>query len=139
MQDESFIAGMLHDIGKVALASNLPEQYGKIFSVAEVLGLSLHAAEEAGLGAHHGDAGGYLLNLWSLPEPVVTAITYHHEPRMERGAGFTPTAAVYISNALIHEQSTPEAEFLDKSFVSDLGLGDRIEHWKSLCLPPEEP
>lgn len=54
---EAYIAGMLHDIGGL---------------VIEALG---HAPR-----ADHGRAGGFLLNLWGMAEPIVEAITYHHEP-----------------------------------------------------------
>ena len=128
--EESFIAGMLHDIGKLALAVNLPAQYSSVFSAAEKLGLSLHAAEEAAFGAHHGDIGGYLLSLWGLPPRVVNAITLHHEPELERADEFTPTAAVHIANALVHEAAHPEMDFLNAQFVADLGLTEAVKHWR---------
>ncbi len=128
--DESFIAGMLHDTGKLALAVNLPAQYESVFGAAANLGLSLHAAEEAAFGAHHGDIGGHLLSLWGLPGRVVNAITYHHEPQLDGGSDFTPTLAVHIANALRHEAADPEVEHLDSRLLADLALADSVDRWR---------
>lgn len=133
--EESFIAGMLHDIGKLALAANLPEPYEKVFQAAEELGLSLHAAEEAAFGAHHGDVGGYLLSLWGLPPGVVDAITLHHEPQRADSREFTPVAAVHIANGLSHESDCPngEAEYLNIRFLDELGVSEYVSNWRSLA------
>ncbi len=133
LMEESFIAGMLHDIGKLALAANLPAQYQSVFDAAENLGLSLHAAEEAAFGAHHGDIGGYLLKLWGLPAGVVNAITFHHEPAREDSAGFTPVAAVHLANGLTHEAANPRTEFLDNQLVESLGIEARLPAWRELA------
>ena len=133
--EESFIAGMLHDIGKLALAANLRGQYGKVFAAAEELGLSLHAAEEAAFGAHHGDVGGYLLSLWGLPPRVVDAITLHHEPQREPCRDFTPVAAVHIANGLCHEAAdrcAGDQQFLNERFLEELGVTDHITAWREL-------
>jgi putative nucleotidyltransferase with HDIG domain len=130
--EESFLAGMLHDIGKLALAANLPGQYEKVCASAQTLGLSLHAAEEAAFGAHHGDIGGYMLSLWGLPSRVVSAITCHHEPERDSSERFNPAAAVHIANALAHEASTPGEEHLSARFIRESGFGEHIPRWREL-------
>jgi HD-like signal output (HDOD) protein/CheY-like chemotaxis protein len=78
--DDCFISGMLHDVGKLALSSNLPKEYRECLRIAEAEKISLHAAEEKKFGANHADVGGYLLSLWGLPARVVDAIAFHHHP-----------------------------------------------------------
>lgn len=134
--EESFLAGMLHDIGKLALAANLPEAYEKVFVAAEELGLSLHAAEEAAFGAHHGDIGAYLLSLWGLPQGVVDAIALHHEPQRESTDRFSPVAAVHIANGFRHETTEPEGDhnaFLNMRFIEDLGVAEYLDDWRELA------
>jgi HD-like signal output (HDOD) protein len=130
LMEESFTAGMLHDIGKLALAANLPEQYATVFEAAKKLGLSLHATEEAAFGAHHADIGGYLLSLWGLPAQVVSAISLHHEPCCQSSNEFTPLAAVHIGDALVHECEAPTTQFLNWTFIEELGLVDHIPLWR---------
>ena len=135
LMEECFIAGMLHDIGKLALAVNLPEQYQHVFTAAQDLGLSLHAAEEAAFGAHHGDIGGYMLQLWGLPTPVVNGISFHHEPERAPGEEFGPAIAVYIANCLAHEAANPGSDFLRIDLIEKWGLSDRVPVWRDGVAP----
>jgi putative nucleotidyltransferase with HDIG domain len=133
--EESFIAGMLHDIGKLALAANLPEPYAQVYSASNELGLSLHAAEEAAFGVHHGDVGGYLLSLWGLPPRVVNAIILHHEPQRDASREFTPVAAVHIANGFCNERKNGiEADqgLLNVAFLEEIGVAEYISDWREL-------
>jgi HD-like signal output (HDOD) protein len=76
-----FIAGLMHDIGLLALASFYPEEYRKIARDAEARGVSHDRAEAAGLHGSHGEIGGVLARHWLLPEPMTAAIRWHHHPR----------------------------------------------------------
>lgn len=135
ISEESFIAGMLHDIGKLALAANLPEPYAQVYSASNELGLSLHAAEEAAFGVHHGDVGGYLLSLWGLPPRVVNAITLHHEPQRDASREFTPVAAVHIANGFCNESTAGMGEdqgMLNAAFLEEIGVTEFIPDWRKL-------
>lgn len=129
--DEAFIAGMLHDIGKLALAVNLPQEYAKALDASKTLGIPGCAAEETAFGANHADIGGYLLSLWGLAPRVVDAITWHHEPMHGDLSGFTPLAAVHIANALTYEKTDGSAR-LDLQFVDKLALTENLESWRTL-------
>src|SRR6185503_13845542 len=65
LSDECFIAGLLHDVGKLILACNLPTLYATAVA-AEQQGLP--AAELGVFGTTHADIGAYLLGLWGLPQ-----------------------------------------------------------------------
>jgi putative nucleotidyltransferase with HDIG domain len=142
--DESFVAGMLHDIGKLALASNLPDEYAKIFELSKGKGLPLPAAEEMILGANHADVGGYLLSLWGLPPGVVDAINYHHDP--ERGSldGFTPMTSVHVADALVREAElsgddgaqNPDT-LVNMNYLEAAGLVESLPEWKELAEAAE--
>ena len=67
---EAFAAGMLHDIGRLVLASVLPE---------EMAGTPAGSAQQV----RHAKVGGYLLGLWGLPPAVIEAVAWHHDPRPE--------------------------------------------------------
>jgi putative nucleotidyltransferase with HDIG domain len=130
--DECFIAGMLHDIGKLALAANLPEEYSKIFTLAKDTGIPLHAAEESVLGASHADVGGYLLSLWGLPPAVVDAISYHHEPSRGNMECFSATTAVHVADALEREASEPGVKVVDTDYIAALELSEALQEWREL-------
>jgi HD-like signal output (HDOD) protein len=130
MVDDSLAAGLLHDIGKLVLASSLPEQFGRV--TARQLG-GLLAAEREAFGATHADVGGYLLGLWGLPGAVVEAVNLHHAPRESQTHGFSALTATHVANCIVHEyvthgktspHSSPDMNYLDR-----LGLSDRLPVW----------
>ncbi|MHC5058335.1 MAG: HDOD domain-containing protein [Planctomycetota bacterium] len=83
--EDAFLAGLLHDVGKLLLARVLPEQYAAALNLVEERGAPLGEAEEAALGFTHARAGAWLLSKWGLPGPVVTAVASH-------GGGTVPGA-----------------------------------------------
>src|SRR5260221_7430114 len=102
--DEAFVAGLLHDTGKLVLASSRPEQYEKVLHVQQAQNLDSSAAEEQTFGANHAEVGGYLLSLWGLPVSVVEAIAFHHGPSRSPNKAFSPLTAVHAANLLVHAQ-----------------------------------
>jgi len=73
-----FAAGLLQDIGRVALAEVAPERYAKIDS--SLTGTDLIKAEEEVLGITHPEAGYVLTSEWGLPGEIVEAIRFQHMP-----------------------------------------------------------
>jgi HD-like signal output (HDOD) protein/CheY-like chemotaxis protein len=135
LMDEAFVAGLLHDTGKLVLASNFPEQYDQVLQAEPAGTLALLTAEENTFGANHAEVGGYLLGLWGLPVPVVEAIALHHQPGLCPHPSFSPLTAVHVADALIGCQpaqakvSVPEG--LDLNYLAMLGLDSRLEHWRT--------
>lgn len=75
---EAFTAGILHDVGKIVLAANLPEEYERILESTEESRCALFETEREVLGTTHAEVGAYLLGIWGLPDLVVEAVAYHH-------------------------------------------------------------
>jgi len=92
-------AGLLHNIGMVVLISHFTSVY------AEVLKLGFGNSEEYAetekrlMGVTHQELGGYLLNWWELPLPIVEAALYHHTPLDERVINRELLCVVYLANA----------------------------------------
>ena len=140
--DDSFVAGLLHDTGKLVLASNFPEPYDQVLQAGMSGTAALLAAEEHQFGANHADVGGYLLGLWGLPVPVVEAIALHHQPARCPPLSFSPLTAVHIANALVLAQpaeAPPPAEELDLNYLAALGLDSRLVHWRRVAEAGLQP
>lgn len=135
LMDEAFVAGLLHDAGKAALAFNFPDQYGKILQQASHSDARLLLAEQENFGANHADVGGYLLGLWGLPTPVVEAIALHHRPSLSEGDSFSPLTAVHVADAFIHAHGSAEPA-VDAPYLERLRLTDRLAGWRDELSTP---
>jgi HD-like signal output (HDOD) protein/CheY-like chemotaxis protein len=135
--DHAFIAGLLHDVGKLAFAAKLPAEYAETLALAMSHGTTLHEAERTTLQATHAELGAYLLGLWGFSDPIVEALVFHHEAAKCPVREFGTLTAVHVANVLEHETSTEggtrAASRLDEAYVTDLGLAERLSDWKKVC------
>ena len=133
--DHAFIAGLLHDVGKLILASSLPDRYHAIVEAHLQQGRPLWEVEEEMIGSSHAEVGGYLLGLWGLPTPVVEAVALHHRPMASSGHEFSLVTALHLASVLEHEKSrkigdqAPVSQ-LDLNYLTEIGLHERIDFWR---------
>ncbi len=78
--EDIYIAGLLHDIGKIILFENAPEPFLEALDSSARQGIPTSAAEEEVLGFTHSDVGSVLAIKWFLPEDLTIAVRYHHNP-----------------------------------------------------------
>lgn len=76
-QDQAFTAGILHNIGLLALDQHRPDPLGEARQLAAMEGLSLHEAEQKLLGFSDAELGGALAERWNFPQPLVEAVRDH--------------------------------------------------------------
>ncbi len=130
-------AGMLHDLGKVVLAANLPEQCNRLMSLIQGARFSVWEAEMEVFGATHCEVGGTLLQLWGLPMPIVEAVALQRYPARLLSDTFSPLTAIHVANALRTAEDLRTArERLDLDYLNELGLLSRIPAWFQLRQEP---
>ncbi len=78
--DLAFTVGLLHDIGKLILNQTLKEAYIEVVEKVENEDKTFLQAEDEVLGFNHAIVGGKIVEKWKLPNQLVEAILYHHEP-----------------------------------------------------------
>jgi HD-like signal output (HDOD) protein/CheY-like chemotaxis protein len=137
--EESFTAGLLHDIGKLVLAVNMPKEYSEASSLAQS-GLEITQAEEKIFGTNHSDVGGYLIGLWGLPVPVVEAVALHHSPSRLPIPAFSPLTSVHIANVLEWERADyPQGAAppkMDEDYLAQVVNLSHLKDWRELLKQP---
>ena len=124
IKQDTLLAGLLHDIGKLVLFEIDKALTLKYFenSARKSSGIEL---EERIFSTNHCQIGAYLLHTWSLPYYLIDAILNHHTPKQLLTKNIGINQAVYIANTLLEEQE------LDREFVQHFKLSERLEKLKS--------
>jgi putative nucleotidyltransferase with HDIG domain len=134
---QAFTAGMLHDIGKLLLAANVPDGFKAALTKAREDKIQLWEAENAMFGATHAELGACLLGIWGLPTGIVEAVALHHYPTRFLSKQFCPLTAVHVANAFEYELRKDKAKLpgamVDSNYLTDLQVADRVDAWRDAC------
>ena len=119
-REDYFVAGLLHDIGRLLIDQYLTEDALQIQKLVTEQGLSVHDAELQHLGIHHGELGWVLLERWRLDAALCSSVLHYHAP----------------ANAGPHEKQARTLQLADIiALVSVAGESDVTALWSSV---PEE-
>ena len=143
--EESFTAGLLHDIGKLVFACNLTSEYIKVIQSAQRENKPLWIMEEEAFSLTHAEVGACVLGIWGLPVSIIEAVGLHHYPSRFLSKEFSALTAVHVANAWDQEQrgkskvDTSLLPHVDLEYLKDLGIQDQLPQWRADCkLPPIE-
>ncbi len=101
--EEAFISGLMHDLGKVALAMFLPEETNKVYATMQMKKISQYEAEQECISITHQQIGFAVAGHWSIPQMYHSAIKNHHTPFAESIELDPLTAYVHVGNAIAHQ------------------------------------
>ncbi|GFK95988.1 Nitrogen regulation protein NR(I) [Fundidesulfovibrio magnetotacticus] len=144
-QDDLYVAGILHDVGKLVLLCHAPDLYGEVLTASRAQNRAVWACERDILGCTHAELGAYLLSLWGFSEEMIRWIFTHHALAGE--PEHTPLAAaiVHAANALDHELRVVNQRYeRDRWRLPALeasGHAHRLEDWRGIaaCVLREGP
>jgi len=126
--DKFFVAGLLHDVGRLVLLSQAAEWAQAVFELYQHERMLLRDAEKKILGYDHQQIAAELLQSWSYPPVLVQAVAFHHTPA--QSAAKLETAVVHIADHLVNAMGIGSS---GEQFIPP--LDDRA--WTALGLDPE--
>src|ERR1700689_1915903 len=124
--EKAFLAGVLHDVGKIVFATRTIPTIGAAMSIEEYGAL---------MQSHHAEVGAYLLGLWGFPNPIVEAVAFHHIPSSATAAGLGLAGLIHGANHLVHQRppqtSSAAGSVLEPGFLESRGLLQRLPEWQA--------
>ena len=82
--DDAFVAGLLHDLGKIILAQQLKPEFQEVTALIRRDDLLMVRAEEQVMGINHTAIGRWLVERWNFPPNLIAPIRFHHTPALAR-------------------------------------------------------
>jgi HD-like signal output (HDOD) protein len=135
VSEEAFTTALIHDVGKIVLLSELPNEYRRVIQELDGTPESFYEMEMKHLGCTHGQVGAYLMSVWGLPKTMVTAVEFHRRPSEVGGREFSALSAVHCADVIV--SSTDSALVnrdiaLDVEYVQTLGVAEKMAEWAEI-------
>jgi putative nucleotidyltransferase with HDIG domain len=119
---------LLHDIGKVLIRKQLPEESEEIYDLVQNNGITMRDAEKAVLGITHEEVGLWLADKWNFPRIIKDIISYHHSPGLcfdhKKETAIAHFADVVVKGVGITSAADPFVPPFDDNGFKALSLSD---------------
>ncbi len=98
----AYIAGLLHDIGKLVLLSLSPDLIKRITNLSITKHISVSKIEKQAIGLNHAEIGQKIASKWKFPPILINSIGYHHNPHLppDQEECQLMVNSVYLANIL---------------------------------------
>jgi len=130
--EESFTTGLIHDVGKIVLLSELPHEYQCVIQSLDGSPPAYSAAEMKFIGCRHEQVGAFLISVWGLPRPIIQAVEFHHQPSQLGCKEFSTLTAVHCADVIVSamdQVAVNRDAALDTQHAEVVGVLSRQSQW----------
>jgi HD-like signal output (HDOD) protein len=122
--DDTYVAGILHDLGFIAVTTLHPRTQERMRTFSMEKNISPRLLERFSFGMNHADIGALIAEKWRFPDALIEGIKYHHDPHLASAAHKDIVFCVYLANAVCDlERGLISSLQLDKAVLADFGIG----------------
>jgi HD-like signal output (HDOD) protein len=101
-REEFFVAGLLHDLGKIPFNNRFADAYAQVLLSALRGGQPLFDQEQSSFGLNHGEVGGMIADKWNLSASMRAGLCHHHAPEQADPAALTLVSLVALANFYVN-------------------------------------
>lgn len=123
-QSNIYLAGLIHDVGKIILDRFMHDAYQEIIKITYNEGISMTEAELRVIGESHSRVGGWLMEAWNFPSSFAKIADYHHAVMEADDESRSDAAVVALANQLARRKSFGFGEDMSGIVLSD------VDAWK---------
>ncbi|WP_407426662.1 HDOD domain-containing protein [Treponema sp.] len=103
--DDSYVCGLLHDIGKLVFATAHPDFILSATEICKQRNISTDIFEKLLAGVNHSEVGALIAEKWNFPDVIISVIRHHHEPDMASPNTKKLTSLIYLADMISHYET----------------------------------
>jgi putative nucleotidyltransferase with HDIG domain len=121
--DDAYVAGILHDMGKIIFSNIHPELLAKIKEFCIEKNLPASTFEDLAAGMNHAEIGALIAEKWNFPESLVCAIRFHHDPQAAPPDYKNLAETIYLANMFCeYENGNISYDQFDSGVLENFGI-----------------
>jgi HD-like signal output (HDOD) protein len=138
--EEAFLAGLLHEAGRLILIDNFPDQFEAACLGARQTKSPLGPRLLEVFQATPAQLTAYLMELWGMPAEAVNAISLQDDPQREPGGVFSLASSLYVADHIASRKTPPDDFALEPwntAYLAAIGCQDDLARWDAPSFPPD--